>query len=307
MNISVCTLAHGRKTHLVNLVRGLEKSAWLPSELILTVLQDELYELPKANFPIRQLHRPGLGLSLAAARNQAARAATGDVLVFLDVDCVPHPALLGDYAWVAGQADGIFMGEVAYLPKGAPLDPIDFGLLDEIGVTHSERAGPPQEPLGRCRDYRCFWSLNFALGADAFARSGGFDEGYVGYGGEDTDFGRLCAEKGIPLWWVRGAKAYHQYHPHHMPPVHHIDSVIANAEYFAAKWGEPTMQHWLRAFRLMGLAAPVDGQWRRLRDVNEADRALTRQQEDQPYASTRIVLEHLERSAKRECREPAVV
>ncbi|WP_120715986.1 glycosyltransferase family 2 protein [Tsuneonella amylolytica] len=297
MNISVCTLAHGRAGHLVNLVRGLAGSAWQPAELVVTVLQDDLYDLPETDFPIRQIHRPGEGLSLAAARNAAARAATGDLLVFLDVDCIPHPALVGDYAWVAGQEDGVFMGEVAYLPKDAPLDTFDFRALDELGVQHSERAGPPEDVLGRCRDYRCFWSLNFAMTADAFARSGGFDEGYVGYGGEDTDFGRVCSEKGLPLWWVRGAKAYHQYHPHHMPPVHHVDSVIANAEYFASKWGEPTMQHWLRAFRLMGLAEPVDGRWTRLREVTEADRALTRQQEDQPYASTRVVLEQLESEA----------
>lgn len=298
MSVSVCTLAHGRADHLANLVRGLAHSVHRPDELVITVLQDQLYDLPEAPFPIRQLHRPGGGLSLATARNTAARAATGALLVFLDVDCIPHPELVGDYARVAAREDGLFMGEVAYLPKGAPLQPLDFDLLDTLGVKHSERAGPPAQQLGSCADYRCFWSLNFAMSADAFARSGGFDEGYRGYGGEDTDYGRVCSQRGLPLWWVRGARAYHQYHPHHMPPVHHIDSVIANAEYFAAKWGEPTMGHWLRAFRLMGLAAPVDGRWTRLRDVTEADRALTRQQEHQPYASTRIVLEQLEREAK---------
>jgi hypothetical protein len=59
------------------------------------------------------------------------------------------------------------------------------------------------------------------------------------------------------------------------------------------------MQHWLRAFRLMGLAAPVDGRWQRLREVEEADLALTRQQESQPYASTRFLLDQLERDAQK--------
>ena len=61
----------------------------------------------------------------------------------------------------------------------------------------------------------------------------------------------------MELFWVRGAKAYHQYHPHHMPPVHHLDSVLSNAEYFRSKWGQPTMQHWLRAFRLMAWPNPA--------------------------------------------------
>ena len=98
---------------------------------------------------------------------------------------------------------------------------------------------------------------------------------------------RPCHRQDIPLWWAKGAKAYHQYHKHHMPPVHHLDSVVANAQIFAEKWGEPTMQHWLRAFRLMGLIEPDGaGGWIKLREPGERDLALTRQQEHQPYASS---------------------
>lgn len=297
MTVSVCTLAHGRAAHLVNLVRGLDRSSVRPLELVIAVLQEDDYVLPETSFPVRQIRPGAAGLSLARARNAAAHAARGDLLVFLDVDCIPHASLIADYERVARSADGLFMGEVGYLPKGAPADPADDAVFDALAVRHSERAGPPQGPLGECRDYRCFWSLNFAMTREAFGRSGGFDEAYVGYGGEDTDFGRTCMAAGLPIWWVRGAKAYHQYHPHHMPPVHHIESVIANAEIFAAKWGEPTMQHWLRAFRLMGLAECIDGRWQRTREVAESDLQLTRQQEDQPYASTRTVLALLEQQA----------
>jgi len=154
--------------------------------------------------------------------------------------------------------------------------------------------------VGHCGDYRCFWSLNFALPAATFRDLGGFDPRYVGYGGEDTDFGRTIAAHDVPLWWARGAKAYHQYHKHHMPPVHHLDSVVANAQVFAEKWGEPTMQHWLRAFRLMGLIEPDgNGGWIKLREPGEAHFALTRQQEHQPYASSSVVLEELEAQASR--------
>ena len=154
--------------------------------------------------------------------------------------------------------------------------------------------------VGKCGDYRCFWSLNFALHAATFRAIGGFDPRYVGYGGEDTDFGRAIVSKDIPLWWAKGAKAYHQYHKHHMPPVHHLDSVVANAQIFAEKWGEPTMQHWLRAFRLMGLIEPDGaGGWIKLREPGESDLVLTRQQEHQPYASSSLVLEQLEAQASR--------
>ena len=294
MSISVCTLAHGRAEHLANLVRGLARSALPPDELIIAVMQAERYDLPGAPFPIRQVLLGECGLSLAEGRNAAAHAARGDLLLFLDVDCIPAPSLVGDYRTAAASTNGVLMGEVTYLPKGATATGIDYARFDALGVRHSERPGPPAGPIGECRDYRCFWSLNFAIRAADWHDIGGFDARYRGYGGEDTDFGRMIVTAGKPLWWVRGARAYHQYHPHHMPPVHHLDSVLANAEQFCAKWGEHTMQHWLRAFLLMGLAEPTPDGWRKLRDPGPEDLALTRQQADQPYASSARVLEMLE-------------
>ncbi|MBK61683.1 MAG: glycosyl transferase [Altererythrobacter sp.] len=301
MTISVCTLAHGRQDHLANLVRGLNHSTRPPCELVVAVMQSTRYELPATSFPVRQIILGNRGICLAEARNVAAENAKGRLLVFLDVDCIPSPCLLEDYAAAAAAHDGVFMGEVGYLPKGATDAGIDYGRFEQLAVKHSERAGPPLDAVGRCSDYRCFWSLNFALSAANFHKIGGFDPRYVGYGGEDTDFGRMIASNGVPLWWARGAKAYHQYHRHHMPPVHHLDSVLANAMIFADKWGEPTMQHWLRAFRLMGLITP-DGQggWLKLREPGEEHLKLTRQQEYQPYASSSLVLEQLEEEARRD-------
>lgn len=300
MTISVCTLAHGRDEHLRNLVRGLNHSRRPPLELVVAVMQDRRYDLPESGFPIRQVILGDSGICLAEARNTAARKARGDFLVFLDVDCIPSPSLIEDYAQAAADHEGVLMGEVGYLPKGALDAGIDYDRFDRLSVKHSERAGPPRGTIGKCGDYRCFWSLNFALPAQTFAMLGGFDPRYVGYGGEDTDFGRTIVSRDVPLWWARGAKAYHQYHKHHMPPVHHLDSVLANATIFAEKWGEPTMQHWLRAFRLMGLVEPDGrGGWTKLRDPGEEHLELTRQQEDQPYASSALVLDQLEDQARR--------
>ena len=298
MTVSVCTLAHGRARHLANLVEGLARSRLQPAELVVAVMQAELYRLPDAPFPVRQVVLGGNDMPLARGRNAAAGAAAGDLLVFLDVDCIASPDLVGDYVRADSELPGVLMGEVAYLPRGATDDGIDYDRFGSLGVRHSERPGAPPTDWRRCEDYRCFWSLNFALRADLFAALGGFDERYTGYGGEDTDFGRTAASNGHELWWVRGAKAYHQYHPHHMPPVHHLDSVLANAMVFARKWGEPTMQHWLRAFVLMGLIERTGDGWRKLREPTAGDLELTRQQAHQPYASSASVLDMLEANAR---------
>lgn len=297
MTISVCTLARGRARHLENLVAGLRYSARPPHELVVAVMQSERYRLPEASFPIRQVvlgdHRGG-ELWLAHGRNAAAAHAGGELLVFLDVDCIPAPSLLDEYASAAHRRQGVFMGEVGYLASGVADDGVDFPRFAEAAVRHPERPEPPEREVEPSRDAEAFWSLNFAIWAKDFASVGGFDERFTGYGGEDCDFARTLVANKMPLWWVRGAKAYHQFHPHHVPPVHHLDSVLANARLYQEKWGEPAMEQWLRAFTLMGLVRREGDGWRKLREPNEADFALTRQQEQQPYASAAQVLDWLE-------------
>jgi hypothetical protein len=211
------------------------------------------------------------------------------------MDCIPAPDLVADYAGYLHQFDGLLMGEVMYLPGGATAGEWTSDAFTAIAVRHSDRRGPPAEGIELCNDYRCFWSLNFAMRRATFLAVGGFHEGYRGYGGEDTDFGKAIDEAGIPIAWVKGALAYHQYHPHHMPPVHHLDSVVRNAELFESKWGYRTMGHWLHAFRLMDLIDMTPGRpIRILRRPDAADLALTGQQSHQPYANTATVIRLLE-------------
>ncbi len=296
--VSVLTLAGGRPEHLHNMVLGLIRQVHRPIELIVAVMQADPYTLPPAPFPIRQLTIAGDALPLAAARNAAVQAAIGDTLIFLDMDCIPAPTLIGDY--VAGLAglEGVLMGEVSYLPDGATAPGWTIERFAAVAVRHPDRRGPPETGCEICDDYRCFWSLNFAVRRTTFLAAGGFDERYVGYGGEDTDFAKTLGDRGIPLAWMKGGLAYHQYHPHHMPPVHHLDSVVRNAELFEAKWGYRTMGHWLYAFRLMGLiddraGAPITI----LRRPDAADHALTGQQRHQPYADTTTVIDLLKARA----------
>ncbi len=298
MSVSVVTLAGGRPDHLRNLVIGLTRQTQPPVELIVAVIQDSAYDLPDAPFPIRQLMIAGGDLPLATARNAAAGAAKGDSLIFLDMDCIPTPTLVADYARRLAELDGLLMGEVMYLPGGATAGTWDSAGFADVAVRHSDRRGPPAEGIELCNDYRCFWSLNFAMRRDTFLRVGGFHEGYRGYGGEDTDFGKVLDTAGVPIAWIRGGLAHHQYHPHHMPPVHHIDSVVRNAELFETRWGYRTMGHWLYAFRLMGLVDDAEGApIRILRRPDADDFALTGQQSHQPYANTASVIRVLEARA----------
>ncbi|MGR3486264.1 MAG: glycosyltransferase family 2 protein [Paracoccaceae bacterium] len=293
--ISVLTIARGRAAHLRNVVLGLTRQAVQPDELVIGVMQDDLYDLPQTAFPIRQIKiEGGVALPLAQARNDVAEAATGELLVFLDVDCIPAPSLIADYARHTRAGEGLTMGEVMYLPAGEAEEGWSYERFEAVAVKHSDRQGPPEEGRRRCNDYRCFWSLNFAIARPDWIASGGFDTSFTGYGGEDTDFGKTLDTLGVPIWWIRGARVYHQHHPHCMPPIHHVPSVVRNAEAFAAKWGYRTMEHWLHAFRMMGLIEFTRTGIRVLREPSAEDYALCAQQSDQPYAATGRVVRALE-------------
>ncbi|MCJ8141243.1 glycosyltransferase family 2 protein [Falsirhodobacter halotolerans] len=288
-SVSVLTIAKGRDAHLKNMMLGLARQTVPPVELIIAHMQDTPYaDLPDMPFPVRQIAVTGAELPLARARNVAAGAASGAMLVFLDVDCIPGPTLIADY--LSPEFDGLTMGEVAYLPGGATPDGWRTEDFEPLAVRHSDRQGPPAHGIEICEDYRCFWSLNFALPTALFDRVGGFDERFTGYGGEDTDFGKSLTAQGGRIAWIPGAKVYHQYHPHHMPPVHHLHSVVRNAELFAQKWGYRTMEHWLYAFMLMGLIDNAGPTIRILRDPDAEDIAFTRQEAHMPYANTRRIL-----------------
>jgi len=296
--ISVLTIAAGRADHLHNLIVGLQRQTRPPAELVIGVMQEQAYEdLPAAAFPIRQILIEGDVLPLARARNTVARQAASDVLIFLDVDCVPSATFVADYADRVHRGGGLMMGEVRYLPEGAASQGWTYATFERDAIVHDARADAPVKDVQRCEDYRCFWSLNFALHRDTFDAAGGFDERYAGYGGEDTDFGRTLTERGIPLSWMRGARVYHQYHDQRMPPVHHLESVVRNAELFERKWGHRTMDHWLYCFGLMGLIEDSPGGLRILQERPCERISRLVMSTGAAYASTDRAIERLEADA----------
>ncbi len=206
-------------------------------------------------------------LPLARARNAGAAAALAagcELLVFLDVDCLPGPGLIAGYAGAATVApDALLCGPVTYLP---PLDlPDDPARLTDRITTHrtphAARPDPADGEIERGDAYELFWSLSFAVRADTWARLGGFWPEYAGYGAEDTDLAFTARAAGVPLCWVGGADAYHQHHPVSRPPVEHLDDILANGALFARRWGTWPMTGWLEQFERRGLVARDGEGW----------------------------------------------
>lgn len=267
MRAAVITIAHGRHDHLRRQERFISAMAEPPEERIVVAMDDpQIQGVVDASTSVITYRSPGAaGLPLAAARNAGANEAIrrqAELLIFLDVDCLPAATLRSRYESAANEGNGgsIFAGPVAYLPSdhdhesGEGLDHYPF---------HSGRPAPTPGQVQRDGDHRLFWSLNFAIEATTWTGMGGFCESYVGYGAEDTDFAMSARREGIELVWVGGASAHHQWHPTSSPPVEHLRDILRNGAIFADRWGWWPMEGWLRAFCERGLiVAASDGGWR---------------------------------------------
>jgi N-acetylglucosaminyl-diphospho-decaprenol L-rhamnosyltransferase len=270
VRVAVITAVAGRHQHLGLQRQGLRRSTLSVDSHVVVCMGDRAAAeaaVTQAGPPTSVVHVdvPDSRLPLASARNAGAARAIqlgADLLIFLDVDCIPAPGMVRRYVDCALQdpTPRLLCGPVAYLPPPPP-GGYDLDRLSELADPHPARPLPPENQVLRDGDPRLFWSLSFAIPPAVWTRIGGFCERYRGYGGEDTDFGQLAATAGVRLDWIGGAHAYHQFHPSGDPPVEHVDDILANAQVFFRRWGWWPMTGWLTEFQRLGLAHfdPADG------------------------------------------------
>ncbi len=159
---------------------------------------DATAELARAHGS-RVVTLPGLGP--AAARNAGAQAASGNILVFIDADCVPEPgclrALLAPFAdpGVAGVRGG-------YASRQRAL-PARFTQL-EMEEKQARLAASWQIAVmdTACAAYR----------RDRFLAYGGFDESLPATSVEDVELSFRMAAGGERMVYAKGALVRHQ-HP----------------------------------------------------------------------------------------------
>ena len=258
--ISVLTPVRDRTGHLANLVAGLDRAEGTHSfELLVGWMggDDPRPALERARgFQARAIEIDGEELPLARARNELADAASGSLLVFLDIDCVPAAGLLAAYAKALRKHDALAIGETRYLPRGFRAEGADERSLRRAARPHPERVGlfpdPGEVRIGGAHEF--FWSLSFAVRRETFLeRTGGFDEAYRGYGIEDTDFAMRAARAGVPLAWVGGALAFHQHHPPTRLRPEGVPALVENVRRYRERWGEWPAKGWLEELAATGL------------------------------------------------------
>lgn len=163
--------------------------------------------------PVRVVTQPDRGFRAAAARNLGAAHACGDVLVFLDADTTPEPGLVQALtARAAVCPDVLAVGRRRHAdlsaaapgddPSSAPRLPEPRWLSDAYRATRDLLDADG-------RSFRFVISAVLACSRTLFDDVGGFDERYVGYGGEDWDLAYRAWNAGALLVHERHAVAWH--------------------------------------------------------------------------------------------------
>ena len=153
-------------------------------------------------FPVHYVRQENRGP--AAARNQGAAAAQGEILVYTDADCVPGPD------WVARLVTGFSEGVGAVGGAYGIANPerlLARMVHEEIAARHA-RFTEEVDFLG---------SFNVAYLREAFEAAGGFDETFTHASAEDNDLAYRLADQGYSLRFVPEARVAH-FHPTRLWP-----------------------------------------------------------------------------------------
>jgi glycosyltransferase involved in cell wall biosynthesis len=175
------------------------------------------------DIPVRFTTQPHEGFRLARVRNNAARLARGDYLVFLDGDCIlPRDHLA---AHRSRRRPGlVLLGHCARLPE----ETSRLLVPENLSLTNLADLVPAAEARALARRHRrARWHNlvrhptkprltggDFGLWRADFERVNGFDERFVGWGQEDDDLGLRLRAAGLRLESVLDlTRSLHVWHP----------------------------------------------------------------------------------------------
>ena len=184
---------------------SLERQTY-PRELIEIVVADDgsptPLDVPDSPLDVRVVHQDDRGFGLARARNTGAKAASHDIVVFLDCDMLCEPGWLEAHArWHHVAADALTLGFRTHVDTtGVTAEQIRSApgsLADLFADRQSERPEWIEYHMARTNDltsadddlFRIVTGGNLGMRRSFLESVGWFDETFTQWGAEDTEFG----------------------------------------------------------------------------------------------------------------------
>lgn len=205
--VSVVVTHYEQPAELARTLAALAGQDEPPDEVV--VSDDGSAAPPRVPAGVRLLTQPDRGFRAALARNRGVAATSGDVVVMLDADTVPEPSLLRHLTAVPRtDPDVLVVGRRRHTSfDDGPLDPerplrgaVEHALEEPAWLADGWAATDDLRDADE-GSFRYVISAVLAASRGWLDRVGGFDETFVGYGGEDWDLAHR--------WWTAGGRLRH--------------------------------------------------------------------------------------------------
>ncbi len=231
LDASVIIPAYNAEKYLSHTLHALEEQTISSREIIVVDdgSTDRTREIANGFKRVHVLSQKNAGP--AKARNAGARAAKGEIIVFLDSDCVPQKNWLEEMLKPFEDLKVVGV-QGAYKTKQSSL----VARFDQVDIEYR------YERMKRARRLDWIGTYSAAYQKETFLAAGGFDESFTRASGEDAELSYRLSEKGNLLVFNPHAIVYHT-HPESFWKFLEI-------EYFRAYWRmRMYVKHPLKAVR----------------------------------------------------------
>lgn len=252
MKTSVLTVYSGRHKHLLAQYSALIRGSELPDEWIIVAMGEHPIAFDDPPFPIHtlELSVTSAGRPMATARNRAVARSSGDIMIFLEIGSLPQRDFVREFKHEI-RANVISVASITHLPPGACdtswlSQPFAWRSPSDSQSDHQNQQQPNQSDS--------FSAICFGLVKETYEKVGGFDERYLGYGGEELDFALRAVKSGTTINHSAVGVLHHQEEAFRVP-LRHLKSIVRNSKLFRQTWGHWPREDWLDHFEQMGFIA----------------------------------------------------
>jgi glycosyltransferase involved in cell wall biosynthesis len=197
VRFSVVIPTHQRRELVMDAVKALNRQQFSDFEVVVSVdgstdgSASALRQL-RTPFPLSVVEHANQGAAMA--RNRGAEAAKGELLLFLDDDMDPDPALLAEHDRSHRLGADLVLGHIPLHPSSPPTP------IAAVTGRWAERRRRRLEAADGAVPAGDVLTGQMSISRAAFERLGGFDSSFTRgglFGGEDVDFGIRAKQAGL--------------------------------------------------------------------------------------------------------------